>query len=168
MPIDFFKAACQDTTEAKIFGLCDDKDIYPDETPAYLEETVSTKWIAEVHNPQAKKVTFTAIDHCIENIVRANGDTDFQCDCMLTYDDSILFVELKTGGSGGWVAHGLIQLESTIHHYENNNSLHPFPAKQACISNSMRPLFSNSYRGIIQKFKDDTGFNLNIKRQIEI
>jgi len=168
MLINFFKAACEKSTDDLKFGLCDDLDVFPDETPAYIDNIDKSKWIAQVLNPDSKLVTFTAIDHCIENIVRADGKDDNKCDCMLTYKDSITFVELKNRKSGGWVTEGLNQLAVTIAHFKSNNSLDQYPMRRAHIANNLNPQFSNSYRGIIQKFKNDTGFNLNIKKDIEI
>lgn len=168
MSIDFFKGDCRETTNSAVFGLCDDEDIYPAETPAYIDEEDPSKWIAQVNNLRQVEVTFTAVDHCIEGIVRANGDKDNQCDAMLAFEDSVMFVELKTGSAGGWVTKGKLQLATTIGHFHANNNLAPHISKLAHIANSARPLFAKSYLSIIQEFKDDTDYILNIDRQIHI
>ncbi|WP_293298852.1 hypothetical protein [Pedobacter sp. UBA4863] len=168
MSIDFFKASCQTTTNNIQFGLCDDDDVFPNETPAYVDDVDPAIWIAEVSNPKGIHVTFTAIDHCIDGILRSDGENDNKCDGMLTYPESILFVELKNRKSGGWVTKGLDQINKTIVHFTNNNDINLYPNKLAYISNNLRPNFSKSYLSVIQKFKDDTDFNLNIKRLIEI
>jgi hypothetical protein len=90
MSINFFDANCQSQTNQYKFGLCDD----PNEDPAYIHIDDCSKWIAIVENNQEIEVIFTAIDNCIE-ILRSDGTMDNRCDGMLTYNNHIIFVELK-------------------------------------------------------------------------
>ena len=92
MSINFFKSTCQSQTNQYKFGLCDD----PNEDPAYIDIDIDdcSKWIAIVENNQEIEVIFTAIDNCIE-ILRSDGTMDNRCDCMLTYNNHLIFVELK-------------------------------------------------------------------------
>ncbi|MFN5894258.1 MAG: hypothetical protein ACK45Z_16760, partial [Dolichospermum sp.] len=92
MSINFFKSTCQSQTNQYKFGLCDDPN--KDKDPAYIDTVDCSKWIAIVENNQEIEVIFTAIDNCIE-ILRSNGERENRCDGMLTYNNHIIFVELK-------------------------------------------------------------------------
>ncbi len=48
MAIDFFLAACRESSNASVFGICDDP--LPASNPAYLLEDHEEEWIAEVEN----------------------------------------------------------------------------------------------------------------------
>jgi hypothetical protein len=167
-PIDFYKPACQDITSSRLFGLCDDEDVPPAKTPAYLDEINSPIWIAEISNPTEKDVTFTAVDNCVE-ILRPNGEMDNRCDVMLTTSEDIIFIELKDRiSTHKWVAEGGNQLYVTINHFIANHAVAHFIRKRAYLANKQRPYFNNSVGNIAQKISDDTGFIFQVKRQIEI
>ncbi len=166
MLIDFFKSDCQGTTEQQMFGLCDDPA--PATNPAYIDENDSDKWIAEVKNEDKKQVVFTAIDHCIE-ILRPNGDQESRCDGVLTSEDAIIFIELKDrAAKHGWVRDGRNQLKTTILKFLESNTVNPYTRKEGYVANKQRPFFNNGVETIAAEFKDDTGFVLRIRRDIEI
>ncbi len=92
MSINFSEETCQTISNRKLFGLCDDPP--PISNPAYIDELNGANWIAVVVNEYLYHVTFTAIDNCIE-INRIDGKQAKRCDGVLTYDSTVIFVELK-------------------------------------------------------------------------
>ncbi len=132
MSVDFSKAACQSKTKEKKFGLFDAED----KTPAIIKVDDEASWNATVVNNEAKEVHFTAIDNCID-IFRENGEMENRCDCMLRYDTTLLFVELKNKRDS-WQAEGLGQIEATIKRMkdENNDWYSSFTKRKAIVANS--------------------------------
>ena len=167
MSINFFDANCQSQTNQPKFGLCDDPP--PLENPAYIDTVDCSKWIAIVENTQEIEVIFTAIDNCIE-ILRSNGEKENRCDGMLTYNNHIIFVELKTRKSENskWVGKGEEQLKNTINVFIANHDLEIYKSKKAYIANNKKPNFQSSQITRMDKFKDETGFRLIIQNTIEI
>lgn len=167
MPINFHDVACQESTTEKLFGLCDDPP--PPYVPAYINKDTVNKpnWIAEVINDNLKKVTFTAIDNCIP-ILRANGEAESRCEGMLTYDKTIIFLELKNRIGRGWLAKARDQLKITISLFEENNDMNDYDSKRAHIANAQRPFFQSNYAKTIDEIKTDTGFTTEVKAIIEI
>ena len=167
MSINFFDANCQSQTNQPKFGLCDDPN--KDKDPAYIDTVDCSKWIAIVENNQEIEVIFTAIDNCIE-ILRSNGERENRCDGMLTYNNHIIFVELKTRKSKNskWVGKGEEQLKNTISVFIANHDLEIYKSKKAYIANNKKPTFQSSQITRMDKFKDETGFRLIIQNTIEI
>lgn len=167
MPINFHDAACQESTTDKLFGLCDAPP--PPYTPAYINKDTVNKpnWIAEVINNDSKEVTFTAIDNCIE-ILRADGTAESRCEGMLTYDKTIIFLELKNRTASGWLAKARDQLKITILLFEQNNDMSNYDTKRAHIANAQRPFFHSNYSRVIDEIKTETGFITEVKAIIEI
>jgi hypothetical protein len=162
MIIDFEKEACQQTIQAKHFGICDDLP----QQPAYTDTTDSSKWIATVENEPEFEITFTAIDNCIE-IRRANGDMDNRCDGMLTYEDNIIFVELKSVRSE-WITSGLAQLERTIQHFMDNYDMNTIRHKRAFLCNKKHPQFQVIEHSAKQQFFQKYKVRINIQAIIKI
>jgi hypothetical protein len=165
MNINFFDANCQSQTNKYKFGLCDD----PNGSPAYIDTDDCSKWIAIVENNQEIEVIFTAIDNCIE-ILRSDGKKDNRCDGMLTYNNHIIFVELKERKytNSVWIEEGENQLRKTIAVFVNHNNLAIFKSKKAYIANSKKPQFQYSHKERMQKFRNDTGFTLSIQNTIKV
>src|SRR6202041_2503309 len=90
--------ACQTYSNKKLFGLCDDPP--PAKNPAYINEKDGESWIAVVENEESFDTTFTAVDNCIVTR-RGDGKIDNRCDGILSYDTTIIFVELKQRGAIG-------------------------------------------------------------------
>jgi hypothetical protein len=105
MPIDFLKVQCLTNTSEIRFGICDDDD----ELPAYIDYLDESIWIATVVNADAKTVTVTAIDKCID-FPLIDGDMQSRCDAMLTCDNCLYVVELKNKRAD-WQSSGIEQLE---------------------------------------------------------
>ena len=167
MSINFFDTNCQSQTNQPKFGLCDDHP--PSENPAYININDSRKWIAIVENNQEIEVIFTAIDNCIE-IFRSNGERENRCEGMLTYNNHIIFVELKTRKSKNrdWCGDGENQLRKTINVFIANHDLAIYKSKKAYIANNKKPNFQSSQMERMDKFKDEIGFRLIIQNTIEI
>ncbi|MDB9454910.1 hypothetical protein [Dolichospermum circinale] len=167
MSINFLKSTCQSQTNQYKFGLCDDPN--KDKDPAYIDTVDCSKWIAIVENNQEIEVIFTAIDNCIE-ILRSDGKMDNRCDGMLTYNNNIIFVELKERKytNSVWIDEGENQLRKIISVFINNHDLQIFKSKKAYIANSKKPQFQYSHKERMQKFRNDTGFTLIIQNTIKV
>ncbi|MFO5474970.1 MAG: hypothetical protein ACLBM2_13910 [Dolichospermum sp.] len=167
MSINFFDANCQSQTNQPKFGLCDDPP--PSENPAYININDSRKWIAIVENNQEINLIFTAIDKCIQ-ILRSDGKMDNRCDGMLTYNNNIIFVELKERKytNSVWIDEGENQLRKIISVFINNHDLQIFKSKKAYIANRKKPQFQYSHKERMQKFRNDTGFTLIIQNTIKV
>lgn len=165
MSINFSQALCQTSSNLKLFGLCDDQP--PPHKAAYIDETNGSKWIAVVVNDDKYDVTFTAIDHCIE-IYRADGKPSKRCDGVLTFNTTIVFVELKEIGSKGndWVEVAEEQLKITIGHFEAQENANNFKQKKAYIANSQHPKFKESQTRRMNQFFLDTGYILRVVNRI--
>lgn len=145
MQIDFLtegcKGECNSLVDYACFGLCDDTDIPPEPpTPAYVLPYHEHLWVATIINEQRLHMCFTAIDHCLIRAVDGGEPRPSACDCMLTYNDVIIFVELKDRQGRGWLEDGLGQLRSTIElflkiHGETTAFMH----RRAYLSNATRP-----------------------------
>lgn len=167
MSINFFDENCQNKTDYPRFGLCDEPS--PSNTPAYIdinETNQEAKWIAIVENPNKIEVTFTAIDNCIK-IEESDGK---RCDGMLTHQDSIIFVELKERSyrNSDWINEGEKQIENTINIFSNNHDISKYRSKRAYIANRKKPKFPYTHKEKMQRFKNKTGFRLNIQNIISI
>ena len=167
MSINFFDECCQSKTDQPKFGLCDEPS--PSKEPAYIDIDVSneeTRWIAIVENPDKIEVIFTAIDNCIE-IEESDGK---RCDGMLTYEDCIIFVELKERNYKNriWIDEGEQQLENTINIFSKNHDMADYKSKKAYIANRKKPKFQYGHKDTMQRFKNKTGFRLNIENIIKI
>ena len=164
MQVNFFDTTHAQTTNATSFGICDDQD----HTPAYIDETNKDKWVADVRNANGKTTTFHPIDNCI-NAFRTDGTIDNRCDGMLEYDNKLIFVELKNRNNQGWLGHGLKQLKSSIGHFEKAHpTLLSSSIIKAHLCNRQRPSAAKSYITSQARFKDETGYIVEINRVITI
>ncbi|GHV40556.1 hypothetical protein FACS1894179_07280 [Bacteroidia bacterium] len=166
----FAKAKHQNRTTSIKFGLCDDP--LPAKNPAYIDESDDTKWIAIVENNQENTITFTAIDHCNEFEFPKKGgnagEIGKRCDCALTTNAEIVFVELKERNYRGWIADADEQLRSTIDFFNQHLEAKKYLIKQAYIANRMRPITKTNQQTRIEKFLNNTGYILRIKNRIII
>jgi len=163
MSINFFASEYQQVTNKKLFGLCDNPP--PTQTPAYLDEKNGSKWIAVVDNEYKFEVLFIPVDNCIE-IRKNDGKMDNRCDAFLSYNSTIIFVELKQRLGSEWIREGDKQLRSTIKHFEQTEESTNFNIKRACIANSKKPKFRTSQTIRMNKFYKDTGYILRIENRI--
>lgn len=164
MPIDYF-SNCKTTSSKQNFGICDDQP--PASNPAYIDEIDKSKWIAKVKNKGNKKVNFNAIDNCID-IRRDDSTMDSRCDGLLSFENNLIFIELKEREGGQWFKKGREQITATISRFKQEHDITKFSSVKGFVSNSLRPLAHSGQFTNIQKFKDDTGFKLEGKTDIEI
>ena len=159
MSVEFFKEDCRYTTNEMKFGLYDAED----SSSVRIKLIDEDIWNATVLNSTGKNILVTAIDNCVD-IFRQNGEMDSRCDCMLTYDTTILFIELKHKRNS-WQSEGLAQIENVVKiliaeipDYYNNfkkrkaivaNRRHQFPAFQES-NPEQRQLFWSKYKMRIQ------------------
>jgi Holliday junction resolvase-like predicted endonuclease len=164
MNVDFFKTDCQITTSEKKFGLYDAED----KSPVIIKLTDEDSWNAKVLNNAGKNILFTAIDNCIE-ILKINGDMDSRCDCMLSFDSTLIFVELKNKRES-WQAEGLAQIENTAIRMltEISNHYYSFKKRKAVVANRKNqfPSFHDSNAEQRQYFKSK--YNMRIQFEAEI
>jgi len=162
MKVNFFDKNCQEQTDAPAFGLCDDQNL----SKAYINTDDKSKWVAVVKNENQQQVMFTAIDNCI-TIKRDNGDMERRCDGMLTYDDEIVFVELKEM-TADWIQDATEQVRETIRVFSESNDLSRFRKKRAFLCNKKHPQFKISHQEMMQQFRNKTGVRLIIHNAIVI
>src|SRR4051812_42064336 len=125
---EIFKALCQDVTQARYFGICDDKP----HQRAYIDIVDGGRWMTVVQNDTRQEITFTALDNCIE-IRKVNGKMESRCEGVITYNDTIIFVEIKqrVGDAHTWVKDADKQLRASITSIEAKINLDDFPVKRA-------------------------------------
>jgi hypothetical protein len=168
MSLNFFLEKCQTFSKKKTFGLCDDPP--PAENPAYIDEKNGENWIAVIENFYEEKITFNAIDHCVEFPLRPDGKTSKRCDGVLTYGDTVAFIELKKRDEHGtkWIDDAEKQLLVSIGFFEKTEEAEEFSIRKAYIVNSERPLFRSSQAIRMDKFLAKTGHVLRIEARVKI
>jgi hypothetical protein len=156
---------CQTYSNKKLFGLCDNP--HPAKDPAYIDEANGERWIAVVINEPEFDTTFTAVDHCISTR-RINGEMDNRCDGILSYNTTVIFVELKerAGTGNDWVTTAEDQLKSSIEYFEKNVDSDDYSLKKAYISNNEHPKFKYTQIRRMEQFQIDTGYTLRIENRI--
>lgn len=162
--IDYNIEKCQETTNEKKFGICDDID---NNDPAYLNFSDLENWNAEIINSEQVEILFTAIDNCI-NIIRDDGNMEKRCDCMLSYPNNIVFIELKKVRTKGWIPNGIEQLRTCIQVFKENNDINLFRKRRAVLANSKKPYFHFKQQETMQRFFNETKVRLIIGYSIKI
>ncbi|MCF8425207.1 MAG: hypothetical protein K9H61_07245 [Bacteroidia bacterium] len=164
MSVDFFKATCQIETKEKKFGLFDAED----KTPTKIKLTEENTWNATVENNSGKSVLFTAIDYCID-VLRENGEMDSRCDCMLTYDSTLLLIELKNKRDT-WQAEGLDQIENIakIIIDEIPNHYYSFKKRKAIVANRKHQFPSFYDSNVEQRQYFNSKYKMRIQFEAEI
>lgn len=167
MQVDFFCNPYKQTTSVARFGICDDTSDVHIARPAYInvEQSEAEEWIAEVRNGEEKKVDFYPIDNCL-NLLREDGTRDNCCDCMLAYDSSLMFVELKDRYDSKYLAKGIKQLKSTLEHFKANHNTDDFQiTARVC---NRRPCCVVSCKQQMEQFRNSTGIRLDVDRVIRL
>lgn len=165
MRIDFFENKCKSISNKIEFGLCDDPP--PAENPAYIDENDVLKWIGIVNNINNKEVEFIAIDSCID-IRRPDGKLQKRCDGLLSFDNKLIFVELKSREGGKWLKDGREQLTATVNSFKLNYDITKYDDVYGAVCNGLRPQSHSGHAANIQQFYDETGLVLKGDRTIEI
>jgi hypothetical protein len=131
--MNFYNPDCQEkivnTTD---FGLCDDGN------RAYIDKNDKSQWIAEVTNKKNIPLIFTVIDNCV--IKRNEYPNRGRCDCMLTSDRHIYFVELKDQ-QRDWIFDAKCQLESTVQFFIDYYDINKYQHKKAFACNKQHSNF---------------------------
>ena len=91
-----------------------------------------------------------------------------RCDGVLSFDNKLIFVELKEREGGQWLKKGRLQLTATILRFKQEQDVTKFSNVRAFVCNRLRPLAHKGQFSNIQKFKDETGYTLEGKNNIEI
>lgn len=163
MSVDFFQAKYQSRTTEKLFGICDNQD----GQKAFIDKANQDKWIATVKNDKNSEILFNAIDNCID-ILRDNGKMDDnRCDGMLTYENNIVFIELKDKMKR-WIPDAINQLKTTIEHFISNHDISVYQHKRAFAVNKQRPHFNYGNQERSQRFFGQYRVRLNIQATIKI
>lgn len=163
--MDFFKDRCKTSSHKGQFGLCDDTP--PPARPAYIDDSDNEQWIATINNPKLYKVDFYAIDNCVQ-ILRDDGRDESRCDGFIYFNNSIVFIELKSREGGQWVKKGREQLTKTINIFKQDHPFNNFNTVSASVCNNLRPRFNIGHMQNIQKFKDETGIILKTEDTINL
>jgi hypothetical protein len=164
MKIDLFATTCF-SLETDNFGIDDDE----------IARVVSSDdGIAKVQNPHKYSIFFVPLDKNIK-CLRPDGNMESQCDVLLIcsrleskYD--FYFVELKQVRTAGWIPDGTEQLKTTINIFKNNYDLSCLSKKSAFLANKKMSFyhFQSAHKELMEKFRNDTGFRLNICATIPI
>lgn len=163
MSVNFYEIKCRCVTNKSIFGVCDNEK----GSPSYLDFEDNSKWNATVFNFLApKEIEFLAIDNCIE-IRKENCEMEKRCDCMLSYPDNIVFVELKNKGSD-WIGEGVKQIVATLEVFKMNHNLPEIKHKRAFVANKKHPNFHVINNEVKKQFWDKYKVRLNIIDEINI
>lgn len=157
MAINFFEAKCTSRTSKAVFGIYD-------VPPAALSFTDSENWNVWVDNEKEIEITFIAVDHCL-NIPESDGE---RCEGMITYNDILIFIELKDRNSGRWAGKSRDQLKNTINIFKRDSDITPYTRLYGHIANKQRPNFKSGNKTFYQQFEDETGFILRVSDVIKI
>jgi hypothetical protein len=90
-----------------------------------------------------------------------------RCDGMLTYQDNIVFVELKNQLKD-WIQDGLEQLETTIKHFTIAHDLEKIRHKRAFLANKKKRHFHVIQHEMKKRFFDTYKVRINIEGTIKI
>lgn len=158
--MNFFDPQCQEPPlNHTQFGLCDNQD----GSKAYTNITEPNSWIATVKNDKFKTLVFTAVDKCVikDNEEIGRG----RCDCMLTSDEHIYFIELKDEKEH-WISDAIVQLESTIQFFIANYDLSIYRHKKAFACNKQRRKFQVIDNERNLRFFREYSFRIDVQTEI--
>ena len=144
------------------FGICDGEN----DTKAFVTTDTELKWICTVVNQQAMDVEFRAIDYCVI-ILRKDGNQERICDAMLTYNDNIVFIELKEKVKS-WMEDGIDQIQKTLPYFTANHNLAEFRHKRAFVANRRHPDFHVIDQGLKRWFWDNYRIRINVQAEIVV
>lgn len=129
--------------------------------------------IAKAQNPHKYNIFFIPVDKNIK-CLRLDGTQESQCDALLIclrwqskYD--FYFVELKeTNKTAGWISDGTEQLKTTILNFKDSYNLSCISKKSAFLANKSHPNYHYKHTELMEEFRNDTGFRLNICATIPV
>ena len=164
--IDYFNEENKQSTNASIFGLCDDND----KQPAYLDTSNRTNWIGIIENKQEIEIVFYPIDNSVE-IKREDGTDAQRCEGIVSYDNlrNLLFVELKDRRlvPADWLHDASEQIKESMRFFFDNYEKEQFSKIRAWICN--KQLTNQNYWQKIKQFKKDTnGVVLYVQKNLSL
>lgn len=162
MSIDFFKQECLTITDEKSFGICDGEN----HAVAFITTDNEAKWVAAVVNDKGLDIEFRAIDFCVV-VRREDGNQERSCDCMLTYADNIVFIELKDERHS-WMSNGIEQLELTIARFNEVYNIGDYKRRRAFVANRRHPNFHVIEDETKIRFRDKHKVRLDVQAKIII
>lgn len=156
--INFFDPNCQEAPRSeREFGICEGNPI------AYTTTTNSDAWIAKVENNSGLPVVLTSIDGCVIKGNELSGQR--RCDCMLTTERHLYFLELKEE-LRNWKSGAIEQLISTIKIFlENHNELN-FRHKKAFACNRKSPRFQEIDHELNYQIFRKYGFRIDAQAKV--
>ncbi|MDR0938610.1 MAG: hypothetical protein LBN29_04505 [Mediterranea sp.] len=170
MKIDIFSTTCFEY-RTDSFGLYDDEEEGKQKNPAIIVPIEDERCIARVKNTSGREICFVPLDKNI-SYNKANGETASLCDVLLIvirterrYD--FCLVELKNKQKD-WITDGIEQLKSTIGILRYSYSVSSLSKRMAYLSNKKHPYFHHSHKDVMERFRKETGFRLNITAEITI
>jgi hypothetical protein len=137
------------------------EDIFQ-ESLVILYEKVMQEDLQLRTNPQAY-----LLDNCID-VFKEDGNMERRCDGVLNYSNNIIFIELKSVRTGGWIKDGVEQLEITVERYFSDKNIRDYGKKRAVLANSKRPFFHYGQQSRMEDFRMKTGVRLIINSKILI
>ena len=110
---------------------------------------------------------FIAIDACID-IRKPDGNLESRCDGLLSFENDLIFVELKFREGGQWLKKGREQLTITVNNFKDSYTISEYNNVYGNVCNSLRPLSHSGHAANIQQFYDETNLVLKSDNVIEI
>jgi len=162
MSLNFYDEQCRTVTNEVKFGICDGEN----DQKAFVVLDNQAEWICTVVNNRAAEVAFSAIDYCVV-ILREDGNQERSCDAMLTYEDNIVFIELKEKGKS-WMADGIKQIQKTLPYFTANHDLSVYRHKRAFVTNRRHPDFHVLDTETKRWFWDKYRIRINAQAEIVI
>lgn len=162
MSADFFKQECLTITNERRFGICDGED----HAVAFTTTDNEADWIAAVVNDKGLDIEFRAIDFCV-TVLRADGNQERSCDCMLIYPNNIVFIELKNERHS-WMSSGIEQLELTISRFNEVYKIENYKRRRAFVANRRHPNFHVIEDETKIRFRDKYKVRLDVQAKIVV
>jgi hypothetical protein len=166
MKIDLF-ATTRFEQKTDSFGIYDDPAC-PTEPAKVVSFDSGT---AQVSNAGNFSIYFVPLDKNI-TCLRDDGNQESQCDALLIcirseakYD--FYFVELKNTPKD-WILDGTKQLKVTILNFRKSYNLSSLAKKAAFLANKSHPKYHYNHQELMEQFRAETGFRLNICSAIPV
>jgi hypothetical protein len=147
---------CQQRIDDVKFGICDNET----RPHAYVDTIESSIWIVPVDNSKQQEIIFIPVDKSL-NIRKADGNLDSTCDAILSYENNIVFIELKEKDPP-WIAKAIDQLKNTISIFALNHDIGRYKKRRAFASNKNAAGYAYNMQEEMDKFRNETQVRLII------
>ncbi len=162
MTLNFFDPACKTGPYCEpVFGICDDGN----QTPAYVDISTPSKWVASVINPNQICFDFHAVDNCVITATMLPGTK--RCDGLLVSSEHFYLIELKAR-STGTNTHPKDQLESTLLLFLQSHNAPVQRHKKVFVCNPSKSTFTILSQEDKKHFRRHYGFHLDIQPTIMV